>query len=60
MYSGKKVFAQIMSYLPKRRFDSLVNKYRGNHGIRKFSCWDQCLRSGRFNNRSLSVFIPLG
>ncbi|MBU2513660.1 IS4 family transposase [bacterium] len=43
MYSGQTVFSQIMGYLPKRRFDGLVKKYKGNHRTRKFSCWDQFL-----------------
>ena len=43
MYSGQTVFSQIMDYLPKRRFDGLVKKYKGNHRIRRFSCWDQFL-----------------
>jgi hypothetical protein len=43
MYSGQTVFSQIMDHLPKRRFDGLVKKYKGNHRIRKFSCWDQFL-----------------
>lgn len=43
MYSGKTVFAQLLDFLPKRRFDGLVKKYKGNHRIRKFSCWDQFL-----------------
>lgn len=54
MYSGKKVFAQIMSYLPKRQFDNLVKKYRGNHRVRKFSCWDQflCMAFAQLTYRS--------
>lgn len=43
MYSGTTVFSQIMGHLPKRRFDGLVKKYKGNHRTRKFSCWDQFL-----------------
>ncbi len=43
MYSGKTVFSQIINYTPKRRFDNLVTKYKGNFRARKFSCWDQFL-----------------
>jgi hypothetical protein len=43
MYSGKTVIAQLLDFLPKRRFDGLVKKYKGNHRTRKFSCWDQFL-----------------
>jgi len=43
MYSGKTVFSQIVCYAPKRRFDNLVTKYKGNYRARTFSCWDQFL-----------------
>ena len=46
MYSGTTIFSQILSYLPKRKFDGVVKKYKGNHGTRKFSCWDQFLCMG--------------
>lgn len=43
MYSGKTIFSQIIDHSPKRQFDYLVSKYKGNHRIRTFSCWDQYL-----------------
>ena len=43
MYLGRLVFSQLISYLPKYEFDKCVDRYRGNHKVRKFSCWDQFL-----------------
>ncbi len=43
MYQGKLVFAQIMSYLPKYEFNKCVSRYRGNHKVKNFSCWNQFL-----------------
>ncbi len=35
------VLTQLLSYLPKRDFRRCVEKYRGDHNTRTFSCWDQ-------------------
>lgn len=43
MYTGKTIFSQIMSFIPKYEFDKRVIKYKGNYRIRQFSCWDQFL-----------------
>ena len=43
MNAGKTVFAQILEHLPRYEFDKYVRKYKGNHRIRKFSCYDQFL-----------------
>ena len=43
MYSGSTVFTQIIKHAPKRRFQSLVKKCKGDHNTHKFSCWDQFL-----------------
>jgi transposase len=43
MNVGKFLFAQLMAFLPKRNFDHFVRKYRGNHRVRRFSCYDQFL-----------------
>lgn len=43
MYKGKLVFSQIMAYLPKYEFTKCVSRYKGNHKVQKFSCWDQFL-----------------
>lgn len=43
MYQGRTVFAQLTDYLPKRRFQTLVKRYRGDYKSRGFSCLDQLL-----------------
>ncbi len=43
MYQEKLVFSQIMSYLPKYEFNKCVSRYRGNHKVKDFSCWNQFL-----------------
>jgi len=35
--------AQLVSYLPAHTFRRCVHKYRGNHKVKTFSCWDQFL-----------------
>lgn len=54
MYSGSNVFAQIIKHAPKRRFDGLVKKYKGDHKTHKFSCWDQflCMSFAQLTYRS--------
>ena len=43
MNTGKTIFSQIMSFMPKYEFDKRVIKYKGNYRIRQFSCLDQFL-----------------
>ena len=38
MNKGKTVFAQLMIFLPNYEFDKCVDKYKGNHKVRAFSC----------------------
>jgi hypothetical protein len=33
------VVHQMLQFVPRWEFDRLVKKYRGNHRVRKFSCW---------------------
>jgi Domain of unknown function (DUF4372)/Transposase DDE domain len=40
---GATVFAQIMDFLPLKKFRQCVNRYKGNHRVRSFSCLDQFL-----------------
>jgi len=53
MHQGRIVFSQIMDYLPLRQFKACVNRYRGDHRIRKFSCLDQfyCMSFAQITNR---------
>ena len=43
MNAGRTVFAQIMDYLPLRRFDTIVQRYKGDYKVSRFSCLDQFL-----------------
>jgi len=43
MPSGRPIFAQLMDFIPRYEFTTLVKKYRGNYRIRTFTCWDQFL-----------------
>lgn len=38
MNTGKTVFAQLMSFLPTYEFNKCVEKYKGNHSVRNFTC----------------------
>ena len=40
MNVGKIVFAQIMQFIPRREFNDIVAKYRGNYRV---TCHDQLL-----------------
>jgi len=53
MNVGKYVFAQISSFLPQRIFDGIVAKYKGDHYVRHFTCWNQllALMFGQLSNR---------
>jgi hypothetical protein len=43
MNAGKTVFAQVLEHLQRYEFDKFVKKYKGNHRVRKFPCYDQFL-----------------
>jgi Domain of unknown function (DUF4372)/Transposase DDE domain len=41
--TGRTVFAQLMEFVPTYQFQLCVDRYRGNHYVKDFSCWDQFL-----------------
>jgi len=43
MHQGKYVFSQIMEFAVRFQFDQCVARYKGNHWIKNFSCWEQFL-----------------
>jgi len=43
VYQGQTVFSQIMEFLPKHQFRRCVQRYRGNHRVRSFTCYNQFL-----------------
>jgi len=53
MQAGRFVFSQLMDFLPKYEFDKCVGRYRGNHRMRTFSCYDQflCMAFGQLTAR---------
>ena len=43
MFTGKTVFAQLMSLIPRRDFNACVARYKGDYRSRNLSCYDQFL-----------------
>ena len=43
MFTGKTVFAQLMSLIPRRDFNACVLRYKGDYRSRNLSCYDQFL-----------------
>jgi hypothetical protein len=43
MHQGRTIYAQVLDYLPRHRFNHCVERYRGNHRVHTFSCFDQFL-----------------
>ncbi len=53
MNNGNYVFAQISSFLSQRIFDRIVARYKGDHHVRHFSCWNKlmCMKYGQLSSR---------
>ena len=53
MNQGRYIFSQICEFLPKRVFDRLVDKYKGNKYVKSFTCWNHLLVLvfGQLSNR---------
>jgi len=43
MYLGKRVFSQLMDFLPVHQFRSCVERYSGNRHVESFTCLEQFL-----------------
>ena len=43
MNTEPTVFSQLIDFLPTKQFRKCVDRYQGNYGIKRFSCWDQFL-----------------
>ena len=43
MNQGKYIFAQLTDFLPRRIFDTIVERYEGNKKVRSLTCWNQML-----------------
>ena len=60
MNTGKYIFAQLTEFLPRRQFDIIVDKYKGNHYVKHFTCWNHmlCMMFGQLSHReSLSDLV---
>jgi Transposase DDE domain/Domain of unknown function (DUF4372) len=54
MNTGRTVFAQLLELLPRRAFESAVERYGGEKKLRRFSCMDQllCMAFAQLTGRS--------
>ena len=43
MNQGQTIFSQVIDFLPWKKFRQCVNRYKGNHRIRSFTCYSQLL-----------------
>ncbi|MBI2423437.1 MAG: DUF4372 domain-containing protein, partial [Candidatus Hydrogenedentes bacterium] len=53
MHEGRFIFSQLMDFLPTYEYNKCVRRYRGNHRVRTFSCYDQflCMAFGQLTYR---------
>lgn len=63
MFQDKYVFAQLVFFLNRSKFNRIVSKYKGDRYVKHFSCWIQLLvlmfgqLSNRESLRSLTVVL---
>jgi hypothetical protein len=43
MFIGASVFSQLMDFVPRYEFRQIVKRHKGDHRVRRFSCWEQFL-----------------
>jgi len=41
MYDGRIIFSQLMDFVPWRRFQTCVNRYRGDYKLKTYTCAEQ-------------------
>ena len=53
MNKDKYVFAQLVQFLDRSKFNRIVAKYQGDRYIKSFSCWNQLqvMMFGQLSNR---------
>ena len=44
MYSGKYVFAQLLSFVDRYEFNKCVKRHFGNYHVQGFDCWNQFIQ----------------
>src|ERR1044071_2495811 len=60
MNQGKYIFAQVISLISHKQFQTLVRRHKGDYKVKEFSCWKQflCMAFGQLTHReSLSDTI---
>ncbi|MDR0825275.1 MAG: IS4 family transposase [Prevotella sp.] len=64
MHKDKFVFAQLISFLDRNKFNRIVAKYSGDKYVKHFTCWNQllALMFGQLSNRESlrDLIIALG
>ena len=48
MFQGKFIFSQIMELVPWERFQTCVNRYKGDYYVKEFKCTDYFKHKRRF------------
>ena len=43
MYNVKYVFAQLVAFMNRSKFNRIVTKYNNNRYVKHFTCWNQLL-----------------
>lgn len=43
MYQGKYIFSQVVEFVPLYQFNQCVERYKGHHYVKSFTCWEQFL-----------------
>jgi hypothetical protein len=53
MFQDKYIFAQLVSFLNRSKFNRIVTKYNGDKYVKHFTCWNQllALMLGQLSNR---------
>ena len=53
MYKDKFIFAQLVEFMDRNRFNYLVKKYGGDKYVKSYTCWNQSLTMmfGQLSNR---------
>lgn len=53
MNQDKYIFSQLTAFLDRSKFNRIVAKYKGDHYVKHFTCWNQLLAMmfGQLSNR---------
>lgn len=62
MNTGKYVFAQVASFISVNDFNKCVIRYKGNHQVKHFTCWNQlmCMVFGQLSNCDSLTDLTVG